>query len=50
MHAIKLMLGYLLMQYDIEPLEKRPEFTVFAEALVPKDDSKVKLRQRQREA
>lgn len=45
-HAMKLILGSLLVQYDIEPLKERPEFTVFAEALIPKDETKIKMRRR----
>lgn len=46
MHTMKIMLAYLLCHYDIEPFPERPDFTIFGEALIPKDETKMKVRKR----
>ncbi|KAF2165016.1 hypothetical protein M409DRAFT_24915 [Zasmidium cellare ATCC 36951] len=45
-NSIKLMLGHLLMTYDIEPLKAKPEYTVIGEGLIPSAKTMVRLRRR----
>lgn len=46
-HVMKLILGYLLVNYDLEPLPELPRFTEIGEGLIP--DGKTVIRARRRE-
>lgn len=45
-HVVKMVLGYLLMHYDLEPLKERPRFVEFGEAVVPSGKIEVRIRRR----
>ncbi|KAB8213695.1 cytochrome P450 [Aspergillus novoparasiticus] len=45
-HAMKLIIGYILMNYDIEPLEKRPVNSVVGQTIIPQLDVKIRVRRR----
>ncbi|PIG83550.1 ferulate-5-hydroxylase [Aspergillus arachidicola] len=46
-HAMKLIIGYILMNYDIEPLEKRPMNSVVGQTIIPQLDVKIRVRRRE---
>ena len=43
---IKMMLAFILMNYDVEPFEKRPENKVFGSVVVPPMKSTIRVRRR----
>ncbi|KAK4612178.1 Cytochrome P450 monooxygenase lnaC [Fulvia fulva] len=45
-HLMKLILGYLLANYELEPFPERPKFVEFGESVVPDEKTAVKVRQR----
>ncbi|KAB8277903.1 cytochrome P450 [Aspergillus minisclerotigenes] len=45
-HAMKLIIGYILVNYDIEPLEKRPVNSVVGQTIIPQLDVKIRVRRR----
>ncbi|KXS95580.1 hypothetical protein AC578_3267 [Pseudocercospora eumusae] len=45
-HVIKLMLGYLLVHYDIQSFDKKPEVYEIGEARVPSDKQMIKVKRR----
>lgn len=46
-HAMKLIIGYILVNYDIEPLEKRPVNSVVGQTIIPQLDVKIRVRRRE---
>ena len=44
--TLKIMLGYLLTQYDFEPLSERPKRLEIGEAQIEKEETKIKMRLR----
>lgn len=46
--TMKLMLGYMLVHYDFEPLATRPELTEIGETSIVSNKMTIKLRRRQR--
>lgn len=47
--VLKMLLGYLLVNYDFEPLTERPKCLEIGEAVIPEEETKVKIRRRQSE-
>ncbi|KAE8160839.1 cytochrome P450 [Aspergillus tamarii] len=46
-HAMKLIIGYILVNYDIEPLDKRPVNSVIGQTIIPQLDVKIRVRRRE---
>ncbi|KAF7198245.1 Cytochrome P450 monooxygenase [Pseudocercospora fuligena] len=45
-HVMKIMLGHLLLHYDMQPFEKKPEVFEIGEAKVPSDKQMIKVKRR----
>lgn len=45
-HVLKLMLGYMIMNYDLEPLQTRPEFLEFGDLALPPSEAVIRVRKR----
>ncbi|MCJ1423252.1 hypothetical protein MMC29_001134 [Sticta canariensis] len=45
-HLLKLMLAYVVLNYDIQPLDKRPADILFADQMVPSRNTIIKVRRR----
>ncbi|CAF9931029.1 MAG: hypothetical protein ALECFALPRED_004781 [Alectoria fallacina] len=45
---LKLMIAYITLKYEIEPISKRPESVVFGDANVPSMSTSIKVRRRTR--
>ena len=46
MQTLKIILGYLLIHYDLEPMLERPKFLHVGSASMVKADTKIRLRRR----
>ncbi|KAE8415648.1 cytochrome P450 [Aspergillus pseudocaelatus] len=46
-HAMKLIIGYILVNYDIEPLDKRPVNSVVGQTIIPQLDVTIRVRRRE---
>ena len=46
MHLMKLILGHLLANYELEPFAERPKFIEFGESVMPDEKTVVKVRRR----
>ncbi|KAE8377155.1 cytochrome P450 [Aspergillus bertholletiae] len=46
-HAMKLIIGYILMNYDIEPLDQRPVNSIVGQTIIPQLNVKIRLRRRE---
>ncbi|KAK7709469.1 hypothetical protein SLS57_008673, partial [Botryosphaeria dothidea] len=45
-NVMKLLLAHVAMEYDIKPLEKRPENVVFSDVSVPSDKAEIEVKRR----
>ena len=45
---LKLMIAYITLHYEIQPIDKRPESLVFGDANVPSMSACIKVRRRRR--
>ncbi|KAB8259958.1 cytochrome P450 [Aspergillus pseudonomiae] len=46
-HAMKLIIGYVLINYDIQPLDKRPANSIVGQTIFPPLDVKIRVRWRE---
>lgn len=47
---MRVMLGYLLLNYDFEPLEEKPKMIQIGEVIIPSEKTTVKMRRRRKES
>ena len=47
-HQLKLLLAYVAVNYDVQPLEKRPLNRIFGESIVPSQSGTISVRRRKR--
>lgn len=47
--SLKVMIAYITLNYDIEPIDKQPACTVIGDAKVPSFSYCIKVRRRKRE-
>lgn len=45
-HAMKLIIGYILVNYDIEPLNKRPANSIIGQTIIPPLHVPIRIRPR----
>lgn len=45
-HVLKLMLGYMIMHYDLEPLQTRPKFLQVGDMALPPSEAVIRVRRR----
>lgn len=45
-HQLKLMLAYVVLNYDIQYMAQRPENFVFGDSLIPSQTASMKVRRR----
>ena len=48
-HLLKLMVAYITLHYDIQPLQSRPANQIFGDTLVPSTSTTLKVRRRKLE-
>ena len=47
-HQLKLLLAYVALNYDVQPLKKRPLNRIFGESIVPSQSGTISVRMRKR--
>lgn len=47
-HQLKLLLAYVALNYDVQPLEKRPLNRIFGDSIVPSQKATISVRRRMR--
>lgn len=47
-HQLKLLLAYVALNYDVQPLEKRPLNRIFGDSILPSQSATISVRRRKR--